>query len=207
MHVRIEVTVSACIDGCPLDMLLRSCLEPYGPINPAEGPIIAASFSTIHAVVGRLLAHIDFDLVRRAHMHELGNVVLESIKPALMRRPSHLTIHFHRGVRHHPFEHDPNLHSVPISRHIELPSIGATLVRNERIIVSFVARLSSVVVSTKALLLPARGHDDLCPLPRTTPAIESEIPEHGLLTRFAHAAQRLHLSLGSRCMAGPGGQC
>ena len=103
---------------------------------------------------------------------------LKAIERTLVSRTSRLAVDPNLCVRHRAVKHQADDLSFPVGGNSELQAILSLFVCQR---VRIADAIAPVVVTAEALLLPARGHRNLCPNTTLAPARAEKIPQHGVV--------------------------
>ena len=100
-----EGAVGPGVDGDAVDGGDRGGLEVDGPVDAAEGPVIALTLGAVDRFVGRPFVDDDRQVVGAAQPHQGGDVVPETVEAALVLRARRLAVDLRPGIGHDPFKH------------------------------------------------------------------------------------------------------
>jgi hypothetical protein len=185
-----ERAVGARVDGGVFDRLDGRGLQPHRAENAAEHPVIAAALGGFGVGIGGYLGDIDLQQVvgRRAEFHERRDIVMETIKCALVGRAGEAAVHLHGGVGHHALEHEADAAALPGLGHGEAQAV-------ETVFIGLGDGFLAVVVGAESLQFPIRRHGDGGLLARAAAAGDGEFPRHGVLRAVAREVELLGLDL------------
>ena len=200
-QIGTQPAVGTGIDSHMLYLRLWLGHQVDGTVDAAKEPPVGTALSSVHRLVGRVLADLHFQQVLLAIKQLVGNVVTEPVKAALVYGTCLLTVDLHLGIGHGTLEDDAHLTAFPLAGHRKTVAVLAILLGKPVVVAvgpfllafAVVDIVATVGQSAIALLLPARGHVNLAPLAGAHPLGAAELPLHGILRSVTGEVNNLTL--------------
>ena len=152
INIRLQFSIGRSVDRNPSDMFFGLYLEPHRTINPPKQPPVGLALGGIDGFICRMFIDAYFQLVLSTHIQQVGDIIRETIKSALMNRAGRKTVDKYFRIRHHPVKDNPYRMILIRFRHLERMPVNSGL--HTGILHSFLLIPTPVSIRSEALQLP-----------------------------------------------------